>query len=104
MNIQPVQRAACCRDVRQRAHTDATWRGRTCPCAAAPVAARAEGGRRAARGQLQLHEQKLAEYEQLASTFGPEAPLPFRALNAGIGHEREWVRYWNAILDGGDGL
>lgn len=57
-----------------------------------------------AQTHLQLHQQKLAEYEQFASTIGRDAPLPLRrALNSGIGHEREWVRYWTAILAGGDG-
>jgi hypothetical protein len=26
-----------------------------------------------------------------------------RALNSGIGHEREWVRFWTAIREGDDG-
>jgi DNA-binding PadR family transcriptional regulator len=57
-----------------------------------------------ARTQLQLHQRKLDEHESFADTIGPDAPLALRrALNAGIGHEREWVRYWTAILGGGDG-
>lgn len=54
--------------------------------------------------QLAAHETRLAEYEQLARGLGADAPLGIRrALNAGIGHEREWVRFWTAIRDGGDG-
>jgi DNA-binding PadR family transcriptional regulator len=54
--------------------------------------------------QLQAHEGKLAEYEELAGTLGENSPAGVRrALNSGIGHEREWVRFWSSLLDGGDG-
>lgn len=59
---------------------------------------------RVADSQLELHTRKLAEYRQLADSFGEwAAPGVRRALNAGIGHEREWVRFWSDLRDGGDG-
>jgi DNA-binding MarR family transcriptional regulator len=57
-----------------------------------------------ARLQLAAHEARLSEYEELATELGEDAPLRIRrALNAGIGHEREWVRFWTGIHGGGDG-
>jgi DNA-binding PadR family transcriptional regulator len=54
--------------------------------------------------QLAAHEARLAEYEQLAKQLTADAPLGVRrALNAGLGHEREWVRFWAAVREGGDG-
>lgn len=52
-----------------------------------------------AAAQLALHERKLAEYEQRHATAGalmtPGARL---ALEAGIAHEREWIRFWSALV------
>jgi DNA-binding PadR family transcriptional regulator len=51
-----------------------------------------------AAAQLDLHERRLAEYETLhreagaAMTEGPRL-----TLEAGIAHEREWVRYWRNL-------
>jgi PadR family transcriptional regulator, regulatory protein AphA len=54
--------------------------------------------------QLAAHQERLQQYEQLADELGSDAPVQVRrALNAGLGHEREWVRFWTAIRDGGDG-
>src|SRR3954469_24002470 len=50
-----------------------------------------------APAQLALHEAKLAEYESLT-----DAPMPHGlrlALDSGIGHEREWVRFWRKLAD-----
>ncbi len=49
--------------------------------------------------QLAAHREKLAEYEALRESLGdaPELEGPARALEAGIGHEREWVRYWERL-------
>lgn len=48
-----------------------------------------------AADQLQLHRRKLAEYEDMAAQAPKDAPAgPLLALQAGIGHEREWVRFW----------
>ncbi|UTI64298.1 helix-turn-helix transcriptional regulator [Paraconexibacter antarcticus] len=57
-----------------------------------------------ADAQVELHGAKLAEYEALRDTFGPDSPLALRqVVNAGIGHEREWLRFWGSVRDGGDG-
>jgi DNA-binding PadR family transcriptional regulator len=52
--------------------------------------------------QLKLHEEKLAEYETLVA-HADAAPLgPVLAVKAGIGHEREWVRFWSRLAEAGD--
>ncbi len=51
-----------------------------------------------AEAQLVAHRAKLREYEQLAGEAGKDAPSgPLTALQAGIAHEREWVRYWQRL-------
>jgi PadR family transcriptional regulator AphA len=53
--------------------------------------------------QLQAHREKLRRYEERAQLAGESPPAgPFAALEAGIAHEREWVRYWEGLRDGGD--
>lgn len=53
-----------------------------------------------AQRQLEVHEQRLREYEELAAALPPETPEGGRlSLEAGIGHEREWVRFWRALLE-----
>jgi PadR family transcriptional regulator, regulatory protein AphA len=49
--------------------------------------------------QLAVHERKLAEYEEIRRA-GADKPHrgPALALEAGIGHEREWVRFWRRLL------
>lgn len=48
-----------------------------------------------AADQLQLHRHKLAEYEAMAAQPPKDAPAgPWLALQAGLRHEREWVRFW----------
>jgi PadR family transcriptional regulator AphA len=48
-----------------------------------------------AADQLKLHRRRLAEYEALAAQLTKNAPVgPLLALEAGLGHEREWVRFW----------
>jgi len=48
--------------------------------------------------QLELHRRKLAEYEAFAAQGSPEgAQGPWLALQAGLGHEREWVRFWEQL-------
>jgi PadR family transcriptional regulator, regulatory protein AphA len=50
--------------------------------------------------QLEAHRRKLAEYEGFA---GQEMPRGVRlALESGLGHEREWVRFWEEISRRGD--
>ena len=51
--------------------------------------------------RLPIHERKLAEHEERIRVFGEEIPDGVRlAIEAGIGHEREWVRYWSALAEG----
>ena len=53
-----------------------------------------------ARAQLDLHRRKLAEYEALHAAAAGEMLLGARlTLESGIGHEREWVRFWGALAD-----
>ncbi len=53
---------------------------------------------RLATVQLAVHERKLAEYEAMRATDdGPADSGPSLALEAGIGHEREWVRFWRRL-------
>jgi PadR family transcriptional regulator, regulatory protein AphA len=52
-----------------------------------------------AQRQLEIHEEKLREYEALAATLSPETPEGVRlSLKAGLGHEREWTRFWQEVL------
>jgi PadR family transcriptional regulator, regulatory protein AphA len=54
-----------------------------------------------ARAQLEIHEAKLAEYEALHAASADSLTTGGRlALESGIGHEREWVRFWSALADG----
>jgi PadR family transcriptional regulator AphA len=53
-------------------------------------------------GQLRAHREKLREYTELEQALsGAELAGPVTTLLAGIGHEREWIRYW-ADLAGED--
>ena len=48
--------------------------------------------------QAELHRRKLAEYETFVAHGSPEeAEGPWLALQAGLAHEREWVRYWDEL-------
>jgi PadR family transcriptional regulator AphA len=50
--------------------------------------------------QLEAHRRKLTEYEGFAEQ---EMPRGVRlALESGLGHEREWVRFWEQISRRGD--
>jgi DNA-binding PadR family transcriptional regulator len=52
-----------------------------------------------ARAQLKTHTQTLAGYEALHESAGPWLPEGQRlALEAGIAHEREWLRFWQALI------
>lgn len=51
-----------------------------------------------ARAQRALHERKLDEYRALHESAGATMPEGMRlALEAGIGHEREWIRFWKRL-------
>ena len=54
-----------------------------------------------AAAQLELHEEKLREYEVLRGP-GPaqEQSGPRLTLEAGIGHEKEWIRFWRRVQRG----
>jgi DNA-binding PadR family transcriptional regulator len=53
-----------------------------------------------ARAQLALHERKLAEYEAARAASGDDAPRgAVLTLEAGIGHEREWIRFWRPLAE-----
>jgi len=50
--------------------------------------------------QLEAHRERLAEYESVREQ-GAEMPRGMRlALEAGIGHEREYVRFWEGVAAG----
>lgn len=54
-----------------------------------------------ADAQLESHKRRLATYEEFvkqASRGGPQGPR--LALDAGIGHEREYVRFWKKLAGG----
>jgi DNA-binding PadR family transcriptional regulator len=54
-----------------------------------------------AEKQLEIHDEKLADYRAQQAQLVPGAPRGIRlALEAGVGHEEEWVRFWGRILDG----
>jgi DNA-binding PadR family transcriptional regulator len=53
-----------------------------------------------AAAQLQAHRRQLVAYEQLHEN-STEMPRGMRlALEAGIGHEREFIRFWSAVGEG----
>ncbi|HZA90195.1 MAG TPA: PadR family transcriptional regulator [Solirubrobacterales bacterium] len=53
-----------------------------------------------AETQLEAHERRLHSYEALHDTM-PDMPEGMRlALEAGIGHAREYVRFWSGLRKG----
>lgn len=58
-----------------------------------------------AAAQLELHRQALERYEKLADAIvATDASDPQAlVLQAGIGHEREYARFWASLLQSGDG-
>jgi PadR family transcriptional regulator, regulatory protein AphA len=56
-----------------------------------------------ASSQVPAHEAKLREYEDLERELGEGGTADddgqLTALRAGIGHEREWIRYWTELSD-----
>jgi len=54
-----------------------------------------------APAQAAAHRRQLATYEQRKSTDdGSEPRGPWLTLDAGIAHERVWVRYWDSLAGG----
>jgi DNA-binding PadR family transcriptional regulator len=48
--------------------------------------------------QLDAHRRKLEAYRALASADEGAGPRgPWQALEAGIAHEREWIRFWSKL-------
>jgi len=47
-----------------------------------------------AEAQLEAHRAKLAEYEAVAEAATDHDRGPWRTLQAGLEHERTWVRFW----------
>ena len=48
--------------------------------------------------QLEAHRRKLAEYEAYKGLdTGDEPRGPWLTLDSGIGHEREWIRFWERL-------
>jgi PadR family transcriptional regulator, regulatory protein AphA len=53
-----------------------------------------------ATSQLAAHRRQLQGYEQLSADV-PDMPKGMRlALEAGIGHEREFIRFWSQVSEG----
>jgi virulence activator alpha len=51
-----------------------------------------------AAGQLEIHRRKLEAYEQIAAAIDVEGQSGrLLTLHAGIGHEREYVRFWSRL-------
>jgi DNA-binding PadR family transcriptional regulator len=54
-----------------------------------------------AAAQLPARRRKVAEYEELVERIeGHVPPGIVLSLRAGIGHEREWVRFWSRVAEG----
>jgi PadR family transcriptional regulator AphA len=57
-----------------------------------------------ASGQLEAHREQLKVYEQIYGSFVPDAPGGWRlALEVGIGHEREFIRFWSRLVGQAEG-
>jgi DNA-binding PadR family transcriptional regulator len=51
-----------------------------------------------AKVRLEAHRAKLAEYERLAQLDPGDGPRgPWLSLRSGIGHQREWIRFWEEL-------
>jgi PadR family transcriptional regulator, regulatory protein AphA len=49
--------------------------------------------------QLRIHGEALARYEALHDSAGEWLEGPRLVLESGIGHEREWLRFWQAVAE-----
>jgi DNA-binding PadR family transcriptional regulator len=55
-----------------------------------------------AEAQLDVHQRQLGVYEGMRRLdTGKGARGPWLALESGIGHEREWVRFWKGLTSKG---
>lgn len=51
-----------------------------------------------AERQLPVHVSRLQQYAAMRRRIGEDGPAgPRLALESGIGHEREWVRFWSEL-------
>ena len=50
--------------------------------------------------QLRIHGEALAQYEELHKTAADWLEGPRLVLESGIGHEREWLRFWRKVAEG----
>jgi PadR family transcriptional regulator, regulatory protein AphA len=58
--------------------------------------------KRLAAQQLAAHERTLADYEGMGVADSEEGPRGvWLSLEAGIAHEREWVRFWRRLAEEG---
>jgi PadR family transcriptional regulator AphA len=57
---------------------------------------------RLATAQIEAHRNQLAAYEELHSNALQGPPGWRLALEAGIGHEREFIRFWTRVRSDGD--
>jgi PadR family transcriptional regulator, regulatory protein AphA len=55
-----------------------------------------------AGAQELAHRAKLSEYEDLERALAGSDDGQLTALQAGIGHEREWIRYWSGLANPSD--
>ena len=53
-----------------------------------------------AEHQIAAHEERLREYETMVAAGSGPTEGTRLALEAGIGHEREYLRYWRRIANG----
>jgi DNA-binding PadR family transcriptional regulator len=56
-----------------------------------------------AEAQLSVHRSRLDELEELMRRVADQPQVPHGVVltfKAGLGHEREWVRFWEAIARG----
>lgn len=54
-----------------------------------------------AEGQIEAHGEQLAELERQRGEAGDAPRGAILAVEAGIGHEREYIRFWTRVRDGG---
>jgi DNA-binding PadR family transcriptional regulator len=53
-----------------------------------------------AAAQVEAHERKLHDHRRTRATDTGDGPRgPWLTLDAGIGHEREWLRYWRRLRE-----
>jgi DNA-binding PadR family transcriptional regulator len=53
-----------------------------------------------ASSQIDAHERRLAIYEELRERLADAPAGWLLALEHGVGHEREFIRFWSALLAG----